>query len=111
MGEVTLSINGKTFGISCDDGQEDRLLSLSKYIDSRLRELASAGSASSEAHLLVLTNLVLADEIFDLKDRLAQTDIPSENAGHLKRDELAIIQAIDHLTNRIESISKKVQAG
>ena len=66
MAEVTLSINGRDYGISCDDGQEQRVQDLGMYVDSRLRDIAKAGAASNESHLLVLTSIMLADEIFDL---------------------------------------------
>lgn len=42
MAEVNLSIYGKSYGIACDDGQEDRVLELGGYVDARLREIATA---------------------------------------------------------------------
>ena len=68
MAEVSITINGRTFGISCEDGQEQRVHDLGRYVDARLKEIAKAGAASNESHLLVLTTLMLSDEIFDLRN-------------------------------------------
>ena len=73
MAEVNLTINGRNYGIACDDGQERRVQALGQYVDQRLKEIARAGAASNESHLLFLTSIILADEIFDLKDGLAAT--------------------------------------
>ena len=70
MAEVSLTINGRTFGISCEDGQEQRVLDLGRYVDARLKDIARAGAAASESHLLVLTALMLSDEVFDLRNEI-----------------------------------------
>ena len=46
MPEVTLQINGRGYGIFCDEGQEERILELAAFIDSRLQDIAAAGAAS-----------------------------------------------------------------
>lgn len=68
MAEVNLMIHGRTYGVGCDDGQEKRVRELGQYIDKRIKEIASTGGAATEAHLLVLTALVLADEIFETRE-------------------------------------------
>lgn len=73
MEDVKLAINGRMYAIACDDGQERRVAMLGRYIDARLKEIGRAGGASNESHLLVLTALVLADEIHDLREDLENT--------------------------------------
>ena len=68
MAEVNLSINGRNYGIACDDGQEKRVKELGYYVDQRIKEIARAGAANNDAHLLVLTALMLADEIYELRE-------------------------------------------
>lgn len=69
MSEVTLMIHGRTYGVGCDEGQEKRVRELGQYIDRRVKEIASAGGAATEAHLLALTALVLADELFEAREQ------------------------------------------
>jgi cell division protein ZapA len=117
MSEVTLKINNRGYSLSCDPGQEQRLVDLSYYVDSRLKDIASAGAATNEAHLLVLTALVLADEIYDLKEQLAEAQA-QQAAGYVPavvqggagaEDEAFVTHAIDHLADRIAMITNRLK--
>lgn len=108
MAQITLTINGRNFGISCEDGQEQRVLELGHYVDSRLKDISRAGAANNESHLLVLTALMLADEAFDLRDNLQDLGAEVQDTRTLKQDELFIAQAIDHLADRINVIADRM---
>lgn len=117
MAEISLNINGKSFGISCDDGQEQRVVQLGKYVDARLREIANSGAAATESHLLVLTALVLADEAFENREHATalynqqMSTLPPANDGTLSAaEEQMIASAIDKLASRIESVAQRLQA-
>jgi cell division protein ZapA len=108
MAEVNVAIHGKTYGIACDDGQERRVQDLARYVDLRLKEIAGAGAASNEPHLLVLTALVLADEIFDTKASLQAPQAPLDDLL-TEDDERVIVEAINHLAARIDSVAERLQ--
>ncbi len=105
MGEVNISISGRNYGISCQDGQEQRVNDLGKYVDARLKDIAKAGAANNENHLLVLTTLMLADEIHDLRDNIGTTQTSSAN----QNDEAEVVNAIGQLAERIDIIAKRIQ--
>jgi len=114
MGEVNLSIKGKTYGIACDPGQEARVAELGKYVDARVREIAGAGAASNDAHLLVLTAIVLADEIYELREqmgRMMPMSAVNESVPQLvsPEEERQIIEAIEHLAVRIDSVAERLE--
>lgn len=111
MAEVSVKINGRTYGLECDPGQEDRVQKLSSYVDARLREISASGAATSESQLLVLTSLILTDELFELKERMArngQSAGAGASAGPDAEDEKIIVEAIDHLAGRIEVIAERM---
>ena len=116
MAEVSLSIHGKSYGIACDDGQENRVIEVGQYVDNRARDIASAGAASNENHLLVLTALVLADEVKELRDTLVNAQAngaaPQQvvNQGLSETEERRIIDSIEQLANRIDSVASKLRA-
>lgn len=120
MADVNMSIHGKAYSIACDAGQETRVVELGKYVDARLREIAAAGAASSEAHLLVLTALVLADEIYELRDLVAdlrsrtpkviREEVEIAAAQRVSEDEeLEILAAIEQLASRIDTVAERLQ--
>lgn len=105
MGQVNLTIHGHNYGLACDDGQEERLQQLASYVDERMGQIAKAGGASSESHLLMLTSILLADEVFDLKAGVAKLGGSPED---LAREEELIVQAIDVLADRIDTIAERI---
>lgn len=109
MAQVNVAIHGKVYGIACDDGQERRVQELAGYVDMRLREIAGAGAATNESHLLVLTALVLADEIFDTKANMAAAPAYAEDDRLSEDDERVIVDAINHLAARIDSVAERLQ--
>ncbi len=109
MAEVTLTINGRNYGIACDDGQEGRVRDLGYYIDQRMREIAQAGAANNEQHLMVLTSLMLADEIFELKDNLTDISRQMRNTQSQQHDEGAIADVIEDLAERVHGIADRIE--
>lgn len=111
MAEINLVINNRNYGVYCDDGQEQRVAELGHYIDSRLKEIAAAGAANNDNHLLVLTALVMADELFEARQSAGQTEGPSagEANGMSEQDEAQVVQAISTLADRIDLIADRLQ--
>ena len=112
MAEVNLAIHGRSYGIACDDGQEQRVAEVGRYVDTRARDIASAGAASNETHLLVLTALVLADEVKELQDslknRTANTNAVSAVDKKSAEEEKRICDAIEQLRERLETVSNRL---
>lgn len=116
MAEVSLKINGKSYGIACDDGQEPRLMELGRFIDTRLREIASAGAAGNEMHLMILSALMTADELFDLRDQVNALQIQVRRAERLSAaptqapaiNEAAVAEVIEEMADHIDSITERI---
>lgn len=109
MAEVTLTINGRNYGVACDDGQEDRLRDLGYYIDQRMREIAQAGAAGNESHLMILASLMLADEIFELRESLGDMGRQMRSAQAQNRDEGVIADVIEDLADRVHDIADRIE--
>ncbi len=113
MSQVSLTLNGRIHNVVCDPGQEERLMRLAAYVDQRLQQISKAGAAINESHLMVLTTLVLADEIFDAQERESQalSDAPAaeKTPAEGKDEAKEIARLLETLTKRIETIAAKVQ--
>lgn len=120
MAEVNLIIDGRTYGIACDDGQERRVQQLGAYIDQRLKEISNGSGATSKAQLMILTSLLLADEVFDLRENMskvananvqaapAPAPAPIVYQGLTPEDEGAITSSIAKLAARVEKLTARV---
>lgn len=109
MPEVTLKINNRGYGLACDPGQEQRIADLGHYVDSRLQDIAKAGAATNDAHLLVLTSLVLADEIYELRDQVASLQNGEAAPAKDPQEEEILVRAIDHIAARVQSLSERIK--
>ena len=72
MANVNIKFNNKDYLLSCDDGQEESLKSLTKFLDKKYGELKDKLGNIGENKLLLITTIQLIDEYFDLKQRVAQ---------------------------------------
>lgn len=121
MAEVNLTIDGRTYPVACDDGQERRLLQLGSYVDQRMRE-ASVSGTSNKTQAMVLASLVLADEVFDMNDRLSQAHDAIKNApqasesvtkieyqGLSPNEEQNVINLIGQMAAKVEKLTARVQ--
>lgn len=104
MAEIKLVINNRTYDMACDDGQEDRIRQLASYVDGKITSIAQAGGSRNENHLLMLTSLVLADEIFDLKE----SSKGAKSAQEPSFDTEKAKALIDSLIERVEALSAQV---
>ena len=72
MANVNIKFNNKDYLLSCDDGQEESLKNLTKFLDKKYNELKDKLGNIGENKLLLITTIQLIDEYFDLKQRVVQ---------------------------------------
>lgn len=70
MAQVTVKINGYSYTVGCEDGQENHLAAMASQVESRIDNIKALGSTSGEQRLLVLASLLMADELHDVKQEL-----------------------------------------
>ena len=115
MGEVAVTIGGRRYPVSCDDGQEEHVTKLAAYLDRRAHELADSVGRVGEARLLVMTSLVVADELADAYDELDRLQSHTKRVERKARqDAEAALESrfaplVDALAERIESIAGRLE--
>tara|TARA_X000001036_G_scaffold356597_1_gene338687 strand:+ start:367 stop:813 length:447 start_codon:yes stop_codon:yes gene_type:complete len=72
MANVNIKFNNKDYLLSCDDGQEESLKSLTKFLDKKYSELQDKLGNIGENKLLLITTIQLIDDYFDLKQRVTK---------------------------------------
>jgi cell division protein ZapA len=84
MPEVDVEIGGRTFQVSCQEGEEHFLQSAAKMLDDEASVLAAQIGRIPEARMLLMAGLMLADKTAGLQDRLAEmTDKLAERDSEL----------------------------
>lgn len=126
MATVSLNIDGRVYEIACDDGQEQRVRALGEFVDQRVRQLSGMGGsgATNKSQLLVLTSMMLADEVFEAREQLAHMGRegmheqialqPAPQApvfqGLSPEEEDALNAEIAKLASRIDNLSSRLQS-
>lgn len=62
---ISLTVHGRSYQVTCDDGQESHLLKLAQHIDGKMAELEGSVGQVGEQRLLFMSCLLIADELFD----------------------------------------------
>tara|TARA_R110000787_G_scaffold137458_14_gene250571 strand:- start:4045 stop:4383 length:339 start_codon:yes stop_codon:yes gene_type:complete len=106
MASVNVTINGRSYQIACDDGQEAHLKRLGNYIDKRIAELVASVGQIGDARLLVMASLLIADEMSDAYSKLesvagSKNDSPARKA----REQEALVGSLNRIADRIDSIA------
>ena len=69
---VEIIVNKNIYKIACEEGQEEHIQNLAKFINNELEKLVSSVGQIGEARLLLMTCLILADK---LKSESSLSDI------------------------------------
>ncbi|WP_448203375.1 cell division protein ZapA [Azospirillum sp. sgz302134] len=107
MAQVDVEVNGRAYRMFCADGQEARLRELAAYVDTRLKQVTGGGRSGSEAQMLLLTAIVLADE---MQDVMAGRGVaPASAANEAAEKEAEMVAAVDHVAQRIEEVAARLE--
>ncbi|MEL7029155.1 MAG: cell division protein ZapA [Pseudomonadota bacterium] len=118
MANVVISVNGRTYTVSCDEGQEDRLRQLAGYLDVQVTRLSEQVGQVGDARLFLMAGLMVADELSETLERLKsledevnglKTDRDSVT-GRLQAAESRAATALDGAAHRIEAIVRRIDA-
>ena len=108
MGQVSVNINGRSYKIACDDGQEPHVEKLAAYLNDRASELAAElGRREGDSLVLVLAGLLVVDELSDARAELARIQSSAASGG---KESEAAASGLAALADRIEGIAERLAA-
>ncbi len=86
MGQVSVTLNNRTYRLACNDGEEPRLAELARDVKSRVENLARDFGQPADERILLMAAVLLADELMDLREAheamlAAAADVLREAAG------------------------------
>lgn len=117
---IEVTVNGHRYVLACDDGQEGHIEQLAAEVSMRAEELARGMPKAGEALVLVMTCLMLADELYEsrqeagaLHEHLAMMKAagfnPPKDEKEKEAAEKFFADAIHDLAARIELMADKLE--
>ena len=115
MAQVEVTVNGRTYVVACEDGEEAHLEELAEYLNGQVKELAESLGQVGEARLILMAGLLLADELFDAVARVKTLQGEVEAAGQAGTKALKVAgdRAADDigvLSKRIDEVAQRLQS-
>ena len=104
MANINIKFNNKDYLLSCDDGQEEDLQNLTKFLDNKYLDLREKLGNIGENKLLLITAIQVIDEYFDLKKRVVSQKESFESLSKKFKEMKSL--AIDYKDGKETEISK-----
>ena len=109
MSQVTVTVNSRSYAITCEPGEERHVQALAAELDRRVANAARDLGQVGEARLLLLTALVILDDLADARAR-AEAPVAREGLQRLDRLEQDAARAIEGLAQRVEAVAARLEA-
>jgi len=114
MTTVTIEVNKRPYRVNCDQGQEEHLMELGRYIDLRVTQLTDAGVQTSDVNMLLLASLLIADELTDAKNKIdrqeANRGSGKDANGSAEEADKQIAHTLNIVAERIEDIADRLHS-
>ncbi len=104
MGQVSVFFNNQEHHLACQDGGEERLKMLAEYVDQRAETLVERMGPVGDIRLLLMTAIMIADEMHELNNGELPTNAESE--AEVKRMDVALGKAV----LRIEELARNLES-
>jgi cell division protein ZapA len=116
MGQVSVTLNGRTYRLECGEGEETHLIALAEYLGSHVDTMRRKFGQVGDDRLILMASLVVTDELWELrrqmqemKSTLAEArrdrSVADESAKHLNAD---LTARVSSAADRIEMLNDRL---
>ncbi len=113
MAHVTITINGRSYRMGCDEGQEEEIEGLAIDLDQQIDRFRADFGEVGDMRLLLMAALEVADELAEMKQRLAAQedeianlrDADASFSERVSRAETAMATSLDAAAERVERLT------
>lgn len=113
MSSVTVTVNGRTYKIACDDGQERHLLGLAEHVNAQVETLKTTVGQVGDTRLLLMAAIMVTDELAEAKRRIGAIEAELQRlkgqrdaaAGEFQEAREAAARSLDAAARRIAAVT------
>lgn len=111
MAQVTVTINGKTYRMACEEGEEESLRVLAERFDSYVGRLKGAFGEIGDQRLTVMAGITVTDELQEALGRIRSLEADIETLRASRDEALGkAFSAESELSRQIEAVAKRIEA-
>ncbi len=120
MPQVTVEVNGRAYRLSCGEGEQEHVMSLSRKIDRHSNTIDLNKSPANEGRNMLLAALMVADELHEKEQKVEELEqeIAALKAGgaggapdeRIAEMEVAVAEMLDRAATQIEIVTEEIEA-
>lgn len=118
MAQVTVTIDGKSYRMACDEGQEEHLIGLADRFDRYVTHLKGSFGEIGDQRLTVMAGIMVMDELNELQKRVVgmETEIVTlrktrdDALTKADKNDSALTGALSGLAERLEGLAGRLNA-
>ena len=116
MAQVVVTIAGRTYRMSCEDGQEGHIEALAAHVDSKMAGLRTSFGEIGEQRLVVMAAITIADELAEANGRIASLEQQIGALSEVSHDarqmrearEGHLAEALGGAAERLEKLAREI---
>ena len=112
MATINVEVNGRSYAVGCDDGQEEHVRALAEAFDRHVKEVSDQVGSVGELRLFLLGALTVLDELYESRQRLDRMQsgrgFPAPTGPDPARVEARAAAALEQAARRVEALAEQV---
>ncbi|MFC0244121.1 cell division protein ZapA [Falsochrobactrum ovis] len=116
MATVTVIIDGKSYRMACDEGQEEHLASLAARLDQYVTHLKSSFGEIGDLRLTVMAGIMIIDELNEAHKRIKNLESEVETLRRSRdeavtsadRNDAMVTDMLSEVALRIEQAAARI---
>jgi cell division protein ZapA len=118
MGQVSVTLNGRTYRLECDDGEETHLVALAEYLSSHVDSMIRKFGQIGDDRLVLMGALMVTDELWEarrqvneLRAHIAEFRRQQSAADEVKTTaHSGLAETIEAAAERLEALGERLGA-
>jgi cell division protein ZapA len=115
MGQVSVTLNGRTYRLECGEGEETHLIALAEYLGTHVETMKRKFGQVGDDRLILMASLLVTDELWELRRQMQELktamaevrrdrSVADESAKSLQSDVATRVGAV---AERLEMLNER----
>ena len=110
MGQVSVTLNGRTYRLECGEGEETHLIALAEYLGSHVDTMKRKFGQVGDDRLILMASLLVTDELWELRRQMQElkTSLAEARRDRSVADESTKSVQAD-LAQRVSAVAERLE--
>jgi cell division protein ZapA len=110
MGQVSVTLNGRTYRLECGEGEETHLIALAEYLGSHVDTMKRKFGQVGDDRLILMASLLITDELWELRRQMPElkTSLAEARRDRSVADESTKSVQAD-LAQRVSAVAERLE--